>query len=85
MTTLLNNINIAIVGGGRFCKALLEAILDGFDQDQSPVILGVADPNAYAVGRLYAKKKGIFTTGDYKELYALKGLHLLIELTKDIS
>ncbi|MBW2634394.1 MAG: hypothetical protein JRE14_09805 [Deltaproteobacteria bacterium] len=54
MTTLLNNINIAIVGGGRFCKALLEAILDGFDQDQSPVILGVADPNAYAVGRLYA-------------------------------
>ena len=85
MTTLLNNINIAIVGGGRFCKALLEAIFEGKDTTQAPEILGVADLNAYAVGRLYAKKMGIFTTDDYKELYALEGLHLIIELTKDIS
>jgi len=85
MTTLLNNINIAIVGGGRFCRALLEAILEGHDIAQAPEILGVADLNAYAVGRLYAKKMGIFTTDDYKELYALEGLHLIIELTKDIS
>jgi len=85
MPTLLNNINLAIVGGGRFCKALLEAILNGTDVDSAPKILGVADVNPYAVGRLYAKKMGIFTTDDFQELYSLKDLHLIIEVTKDIS
>ena len=85
MPTLLNNINIAIVGGGRFCKALLEAVSEGKDTTLAPEILGVADVNPYAVGRLYAKKNGIFTTDDYKDLYALEDLHLIIELTKDLS
>ena len=85
MPTLLNDINIAIVGGGRFCKALLEAIFESKDLAHSPKILGVADVNPYAVGRLYAKKMDLFTTDDFRELYALDGLHLIIELTRDIS
>ncbi|MCG6909363.1 MAG: PAS domain S-box protein [Deltaproteobacteria bacterium] len=85
MTSILKNINIAIVGGGRFCKALLEALFDSENGGNGTQVLGVADPNPYAVGRLYAKKNGIFTTSDYKELYRLEGLRLIVELTKDIA
>jgi len=85
MITLSEKINIAIVGGGRFCKALLEALFDRHNEDQRPEVLGVADLDLQAEGVIYAKKKGIFVTRDYKELFGLKHLHLIIELTKDIA
>jgi two-component system NtrC family sensor kinase len=74
-------VNVAIVGGGTGSKAIMDIILDK-KLSQLPLnLIGVADPNPEAVGYRYAKEKGIFTTGDYKALYTLKNLNMLIELT----
>ncbi len=82
--TLLKS-NIAIIGGGKFCKIFLKYLFDKTFMDQSPNILGIADINLQAEGLLYAKKKGIFTTSDYRKLYQLNNLQVLIELTNDVS
>ena len=72
--------NIAIVGGGNFCKRLLQLLFSAHFDDCRPSILGVADINRQAEGWIYAKEKGIPTTEDYRELYALKDLQILMEL-----
>jgi PAS domain S-box-containing protein len=81
MDANLINANIAIIGGGRFCKLFLQYLFDNELTDQHPRILGIADIDSRAVGLLYAQKKGIFTTTDFKELYDLDGLEVLFELT----
>ncbi len=75
--------NIAIVGGGRFCKNLLELLYSEHFEDQRPSILGVADKDDQAEGLLYASRKGIFTTSDYRELFELDNLQMIMELTAD--
>jgi len=85
MINKLENAHIAIVGGGRFCLALLKNIMGQSSTDSSPQVIGVADLNPEAVGIVYARQMDIFTTTDYKELYKLKNLNLIIELTKDID
>ncbi len=74
--------NIALVGGGRFCRNLLKFLFENF-QGKSPSILGVADINDQAEGVKYARDKGIFTTNDYKKLFKFRELDVIIELTKD--
>jgi PAS domain S-box-containing protein len=76
---------IAIVGGGSFCKKLLQLVFSEPFEDCRPTILGVADINGKADGFVYAKQMGIFTTHNYAELYPLKGLQVLMELTADIE
>ena len=75
--------HIAIIGGGRLCKKLL----DLFDSDELrgeiPPVLGVADLNDQAEGMLAARQRGIFTTTDYRELFKLDGLKTVLEITKD--
>ncbi|NVL91985.1 MAG: PAS domain S-box protein [Desulfobacterales bacterium] len=83
MREILQGSNIAIVGGGRVCKAILEIVLGEDFVDQRVNILGVADIDDKAEGLIYAKEKGIFTTLDYRDLYEMKGLDLIIELTGD--
>lgn len=72
---------IGIVGGGKACHDLLEIMkenpLAGIDMN----ILGVADINLQAPGMIIASELNIFTTSNFEELYKLKGLNLLIELT----
>ncbi len=85
MTDRLNVSNIAIVGGGRKCKALLESLLSEDFDHKTPAIKGVADKNSQAVGIRYAQARGIFTTTDYRELFSMKDLDLVIELTNDDS
>jgi PAS domain S-box-containing protein len=75
--------NIAIVGGGKFCKNLLELLFSEDFKDQGFSILGVADVNDRAEGLLYASKMGIFTTAEFKDLYQLKNLNFIMELTGD--
>jgi PAS domain S-box-containing protein len=75
--------NIAIVGGGRFCKNLLTLIYSELFDDRRPTILGVADRDDQAEGMLYAGRKGIFTTSDYRDLYRLEDLQVIMELTSD--
>jgi PAS domain S-box-containing protein len=72
---------IAIVGGGRACKAFLESLTDAVFTDQRPEILGVADINQGADGILFASTIGIPTFADYTEFFKFKHLDTLLELT----
>jgi PAS domain S-box-containing protein len=72
---------IAVVGGGRACKAFLEFLTDAVFSDQRPDILGVADINPDADGIRYARAMGFPTTTDYTEFFKLKNLDTLLELT----
>jgi len=82
---LIEDVNIAIIGGGSRCRALLETLLLQTPDEKQPAILGVADKNEQAAGVMYARKKGIYTTNDFRELLSRKDLHLVIELTGDDS
>ncbi len=77
--------NIALIGGGQFCKTLLELLYSDIFADRRPSIIGVADLDEQAPGLQYAKTLGIFTTRDYHDLYRLENLQVLIELTKDVD
>ncbi|MBW2109581.1 MAG: PAS domain S-box protein [Deltaproteobacteria bacterium] len=44
-------------------------------------LIGVACTNPKAVGYRYAQEKGVFTTRDYRDLYHLKELNMIIEVT----
>jgi PAS domain S-box-containing protein len=83
MREILKDSKIAIVGGGRVCKAILKIILGGNFINQKLNILGVADINDNAEGFIYAREKGIFTTLDYRDLFKIEELNLIIELTGD--
>ena len=72
---------IAIVGGGRACKAFLEFLTDAVFADQRPEILGVADINQGADGIRYADSIGIPTYADYTQFYKFNNLETLLELT----
>ncbi|MGD9175735.1 MAG: PAS domain S-box protein, partial [Desulfobacterales bacterium] len=75
--------NIAIVGGGNFCKKILALLLSDHFENSRPTILGVADIDEQAEGLVYAKERGIFTTHNFREFYAHKNLQILLELTDD--
>jgi PAS domain S-box-containing protein len=77
--------NIAVIGGGDFCKRLLQLLFSEPFKDRRHKILGVADINSRAVGLDYAGKMGIFTTGNYRELYQLENVQILMELTTDVE
>jgi len=75
--------NFAIVGGGKFCKNLIQLLFSKDFKDQRFSILGVADINDRAEGLLYAAEMGIFTTTDFKDIYHLENLQFILELTGD--
>ena len=83
MIDQIANSKIALLGGGRRCKAFLQTILSEDFKEKGPEILGVADKNDRAVGLEFAKKKGIFATDDFKELFSIKDLNLILQLTRD--
>jgi PAS domain S-box-containing protein len=82
---LLRCANVAIVGGGKFCRKLIKFYREYDLSPQKPAILGVADINAEAEGLSYAAQQGIFTTQDFKELYLIEGLQIILEITHDPS
>lgn len=77
----LKTLNVAIVGGGARCKALLGLALGNKLKNFQMHVMGVADPNPQAPGLAYARRHGIFTARDYHDLYKLKPLDLIIEVT----
>jgi len=79
----LHNSNIGIVGGGRFCKIFLKFLHEKNVSERSVSVLGVADINPHAEGLRFARQLGIFTTHDYRELFKLENLQVLIEITDD--
>ncbi len=74
-------LNIALVGGGSDCKSLIQFLEAHRLQHFHGHIVGVADPLKEAPGLMYAKERGIFTTSEYRDLFALDNLHLIIEIT----
>ena len=77
--------NVAFVGGGEACHNLLR-ILDKERLSRLKMkILGVADINPKAPGLVYAKKLNLFTTSNFHDLYTLKELNFIFELTGSTS
>jgi two-component system NtrC family sensor kinase len=75
-------INAAIVGGGRGCVSVLKMVEDDTLSRFRLSIQGVADVDPQAPGIAYAKEIGIpVVTADYRELYQITDLDLIIELT----
>ncbi len=77
--------HIAIVGGGKFCKAFLQFLFDERLACRRPEIVGVADKDRSAPGFQLARQLGIPTTGNYEEFYGLPKLDVILELTSDRS
>jgi two-component system NtrC family sensor kinase len=71
----------AIVGGGISCYEILKQYREGQLDQMNMKVMGVSSPDPHAEGFIYAGEMGIFTTADYKDLYAINGLNLIIELT----
>ena len=74
-------LNVAIVGGGPGCKAIMDMIFTERLSQLRMKLIGVACTNPKAVGYLYAQEKGIYTTRDYHDLYELEELNIIIEVT----
>ena len=73
--------NIAVVGGGRRCKQLIEAIERHEFHEIHPQVVAVADLKDDAPGIVKAKKSGLFVTRDYNDIFIRDDLDLIIELT----
>ena len=79
-----NATGAAIVGGGTGCKSILEMVQGDTLGHFRMRVLGVADVDSEAVGIQYARKLGVpFDTTDYRELYEIPNLRVIIELTGD--
>ena len=78
----IDSLNMAILGGGDRCKAILQAITGARVNQAVPDILGVADPDSNSIGISFAREQGIFTTAAYEDLFAIKELDLIIDLTR---
>jgi PAS domain S-box-containing protein len=72
---------MVIIGGGQRCLSLLKVIESKRFQDLDAEVVGVADINTEAVGFRYASEKSIYTTTDYRELFHIPDLDLIINLT----
>ncbi len=74
-------IKAAIVGGGEACCNLLEILNNERLSRVSIKIFGVSDENPEAPGFRLANQLGIFTTTNFKDLFTLDDINLIIELT----
>jgi two-component system NtrC family sensor kinase len=77
--------NVAFVGGGVACHSLLRMLDRERLSRLKMKILGVADTNSKAPGLVYAKKLNLFTTSNFQDLYTLKELNFIFELTGSID
>jgi signal transduction histidine kinase len=83
---IAHTINLAVVGGGRACKFFLNLLQSESFTYLKINIIGVCDINPEAEGLVLAKELGIYTTDNFKNLFKLKNLDSIIELTgkKDV-
>jgi two-component system NtrC family sensor kinase len=76
-------LKLAIVGGGRACKFFLKLIGLGNLPFLQIDIIGVCDIDPSAAGFRMARRLGIYTTTDFRDLFKLKDLDGIIELTNN--
>jgi transcriptional regulator with PAS, ATPase and Fis domain len=74
-------LNVAIVGGGPACQAVMEMISAEKLRRLRMKIIGVADVDPQAVGYRSAEEDGVYTTTEYHDLYGLEDLNMIIEVT----
>jgi two-component system NtrC family sensor kinase len=77
--------NIALVGGGDFCREILEKTTAVYEQEElyAP-ILAVADPDLNSPGIKLADEYGLLTFTDYHQLYDRRyNINLIIILTPE--
>jgi two-component system NtrC family sensor kinase len=77
--------NIALVGGGDFCREILEKTTSVYEQDElyAP-ILAVSNPDPKSPGMLLADEYGLLTFTDYHQLYDRRyNINLIIILTPE--
>jgi signal transduction histidine kinase len=74
-------LNLAIVGGGRACKFFLQLLQNESLPYLNINLVGVCDIKPEAEGLLMAKQMGIYTTDNFKDLFNIKNLDGIIELT----
>jgi two-component system NtrC family sensor kinase len=83
-----DNVNVALVGGGLICEAVLEkAFQNSGTTSAGTQIVAVADPDPNSPGIVQAQKMGLLTVKDYHDLYLPDHqVHIIIVLTpeKDI-
>ena len=77
--------NIAVVGGGRRCKRLIEVIERHEFQEIHPKVVAVADLKGDAPGIVKAKNNGLFVTHDYNDFFKRDDIDLIIELTGNMD
>ena len=76
-----SSFNLAILGGGRTCKFFLELLKSESFNYLNINIVGVCDINPEAEGFRLAKEMGIYTTDNFLNLFEIKDLDGVIELT----
>jgi signal transduction histidine kinase len=76
-------IKVAIVGGGALCKFFLELINSGQFPYLEINLVGVCDIDPSAEGLKMAREMGIFTTDNFRDLFLIKNLNYLVELTNN--
>src|SRR6056297_2228589 len=76
-------LNLAIVGGGRACKFFLNLLTREPLPHLDIRLLGVCDIDPQAEGLALAREMGIYTTQNFKDLFRLKELDAVIELTNN--
>ena len=74
-------LNVAIVGGGSGCKEIMNLILAAKFKRLQMNLIGVADISSDTVAHRYAQEQGVYTTQDYRDLYKLKNLDMIINVT----
>ena len=74
-------LHIAIVGGGPLCRAMMDLIGAERFKRLRLKLIGVADSDPNSAGFRYAQDRGIYTTTDYHDLYKLKNLNMIMDLT----
>jgi len=78
-------INIAFVGGGDFCREILEKTTAVYEQEEMYApILAVVDPDPKSPGMVLADEYGLLTFRDYRQLYDRRyNINLIIILTPE--
>jgi len=75
------SINVAIVCDDSECKSVMDIMFAKTLAKLGMKLIGMACTSPKADGYLYAQGKEIYTTRDYRDLYKLKDLDIIIELT----
>jgi len=74
-------LNVAIVGDGSGYKEIMDLILSSRFKRLRMNLVGVADSSSETMAHRNAQEQGIFTTPDYRDLYKLKNLDMIIDVT----